>query len=445
MKIIRPNPGAQERFLSSNADIVIYGGARGGGKSWALLLDALRYVNNPRFTAVIFRRTYPQIAAQGGLWDKSCEIYPYFNAIANKSNYRWHFPSGASVSFAHMKDERHKLNWQGAEICYLGYDELTHFTQTQFLFLLGSNRSTCGIKPYIRATCNPDAESWVRSLVAPWLAEDGYAAPDNKGVLYCSFADGDFQILRKGKTEDNLDPKTLTYISADVWDNTKLLEINPDYITSLRSLPLIERERFLGIKGRGGNWNIKAASGLIFKSAWLTVTHTYTYQKSDRAIAYWDFAATTHTASDYSVRALLVKRNTIIYIVDILRFRAPPAECNKIVITTAQKDSQYNAAIRWQNDPGSAGVRDSAALMTLLSGYDARPVNEHRDKVSRALPLSASCEAGNVMICNGNWNQILISEMESFPDGVHDDQVDAIAGAYNCLSAIATSTGVLRY
>lgn len=445
MKIIKPNPGAQERFLSSNADIVIYGGARGGGKSWALLLDALRYVNNPKFAAVIFRRTYPQIAAQGGLWDKSCEIYPYFGAIANKSNYRWHFPSGASVSFGHMKDERHKLNWQGAEICYLGYDELTHFTQTQFLFLLGSNRSTCGIKPYIRATCNPDAESWVRSLIAPWLEADGYAKPDMRDVLPCSFSDGQFQILSKGKTEDNLNPKTLTYISADVWDNTKLLEINPDYITSLRSLPLIERERFLGIRGRGGNWNIKAAAGLIFKSTWLTVTYTYQYQKSDRAIAYWDFAATTGTASDFTVRALLVKRNSTIYIVDILRFKLSPAESNKIVVTISQKDCHYSAAIRWQNDPGSAGTRDSVSLVTMLSGYDARPVNEHRDKVSRALPLSAACEAGNVMICNGAWNQILISEMEAFPDGGHDDQVDAVSGAYNCLVAIASSSGVLRY
>jgi predicted phage terminase large subunit-like protein len=443
---LKPNPGAQTNFLRSRADIVIYGGARGGGKSWALLLDALRYVDNPKFTSVIFRRTFPQVDAQGGLWDKSVELYSWLPAKPNKSSYRWNFQTGCSIGFAHLKDEQHKYNWQGAEICYLGYDELTHFTKSQFTFLFASNRSTCGVKPYIRATCNPDFTSWVRSLVDPWISEDGYVIPELCGKIKYFILDGDsFSFVDSSYiTEDGLRAKSITYISADVWDNPALLKANPDYLTSLRSLPFLERERFLGIRGRGGNWNIKAESGTVFKSEWFNYVPLVSYQPGDKAVAFWDFAATTNTSSDYTVRCLMIKRGGKFYLVDIKRVKLPPAAADKLVRSQAEIDG-INVGIRWQNDPGSAGVRDSANLMGLLSSFDARPVTEMRDKVSRALPVSAAFESGNLLICSGAWNQILVAELESFPDGQHDDQVDAVSGAYNYLSAIASRTGSYRY
>jgi predicted phage terminase large subunit-like protein len=444
--IIKPNPGAQTNFLRSKADIVIYGGARGGGKSWALLLDALRYVDNPKFTSVIFRRTFPQVDAQGGLWDKSVELYSLVGAKPNKSSYRWKFNSGCSVSFAHLKDEQHKFNWQGAEICYLGYDELCHFTKSQFTFLFASNRSTCGVKPYIRATCNPDSSSWVRSLIAPWIGDDGYAIQALCGKLKYFVIDGDdFQFVEpEYLTEDGLQAKSLTYISADVWDNPALLQANPDYLTSLRSLPFLERERFLGIRGRGGNWNIKAAAGTIFNATWFNFVPLISFQPGDKAIAFWDFAATTNTASDFTARCLMIKRGEKFYVVDIKRVKLPPAAVNKLVRSQAEIDGTH-VSIRWQNDPGAAGTRDSAALMQLLQGFDARPVNELRDKVSRALPLSGGIECGNVLFCAGVWNQLFINELENFPDGQHDDQVDTASGAYNCLNAIASNIGKFRY
>src|SRR5688572_22814427 len=75
-----PQPGPQETFLQSEADIVIFGGAAGGGKTWALLMQPLKHMGNPLFGGVIFRRTSPQIRNQGGLWDESTQIYPLLNA-----------------------------------------------------------------------------------------------------------------------------------------------------------------------------------------------------------------------------------------------------------------------------------------------------------------------------------------------------------------------------
>jgi hypothetical protein len=82
--MIRPQPGPQEAFLSSAADIVIYGGGAGGGKTFSLLLDPIRHLHNPRFSALIVRSSYPQIKMPGGLIDASMQLYPYLGA-ASKS------------------------------------------------------------------------------------------------------------------------------------------------------------------------------------------------------------------------------------------------------------------------------------------------------------------------------------------------------------------------
>jgi predicted phage terminase large subunit-like protein len=323
---------------------------------------------------------------------------------------------------------------------------LTHFTKSQFTFLFASNRSTCGVKPYIRATCNPDSTSWVRSLIDPWIGADGYAIPECCGKLKYFIVDGDsFSFVDSSYiTEDGLQAKSVTYISADVWDNPALLKANPDYLTSLRSLPYLDRERFLGIRGRGGNWNIKAVAGTVFKSEWFNYVPLISYQAGDKAIAFWDFAATTNTSSDYTVRCLMIRRGDKFYVVDIKRVKLPPASADKLVRSQAEIDG-VSVGIRWQNDPGSAGVRDSSNLMGLLSGFDARPVTEVRDKVSRALPVSAGLESGKVLLCTGQWNQAFTTELENFPDGQHDDQVDTLSGAYNCLTALRSQQSTYRY
>jgi len=183
--IIRPQPGKQELFLRSPADICIYGGAAGGGKTYALLLECLRNINNQHFEAVIFRQSRPQILSAGGLFATSQEIYPYLGASSVLTpNVQWRFPSGAKVTFAHMFYEKEKYNWQGSQIPLLMFDELVHFTESQFFYMFSRNRSTCGVKPYIRATCNPDGESWVARFIDWWIdPETGYADESRCGKI----------------------------------------------------------------------------------------------------------------------------------------------------------------------------------------------------------------------------------------------------------------------
>ncbi|MCK5432117.1 MAG: terminase family protein, partial [Gammaproteobacteria bacterium] len=173
MATIKPQSGPQELFLSSCADIVIFGGGAGGGKTVGILLEGLRHKDVKGFGVVIFRRTYPEIKNEGSLWDTSAIFYPLIGGEAVESALLWKFKSGTSIRFAHLQHEKDKYDWQGSQIPLIEMDELTHFTESQFFYLMSRNRSTCGVKPYIRATCNPDADSWVARFIDWWIGEDG--------------------------------------------------------------------------------------------------------------------------------------------------------------------------------------------------------------------------------------------------------------------------------
>lgn len=194
---IKPQPGFQDSFLSSPADIVIGGGAAGAGKSYALLMEAIRHADNPGYRAVIFRRTTVQVKNSGGLWDTSKEIYLKLADSFGRSPHptenppKWKFPSGATLLFSHLEYESTKFDWDGAQIAFLGFDELIHFTPGQFWYLVGRNRSACGVRPYIRATTNPQTSGWVKRFISWWLYPDDYSdewlrgmpIPERAGVL----------------------------------------------------------------------------------------------------------------------------------------------------------------------------------------------------------------------------------------------------------------------
>src|ERR1043165_3091858 len=126
---IKPQKGPQEKFLRSSADIVIFGGAAGGGKSYSLLLECLRHIRNKRFGAVVFRRTHKQITDEGGLWDTSSEIYPKAGGSPYGTS-QWVFPSGAKIKFSHLQHEKNKYDWDGSQIPLICFDELIHFSES---------------------------------------------------------------------------------------------------------------------------------------------------------------------------------------------------------------------------------------------------------------------------------------------------------------------------
>lgn len=258
MSEIWPQRGFQEKFLKSQADIVVGGGAVGAGKSFAMLLEATRHKKNPNFGAVIFRRTMPQVKNEGGLWDTSVAIYSALRKAWRpkplEHSAAWVFPSGARVKFSHMQYEKDMYTWQGSQVPLIGFDELTHFLPTQFWYMLTRNRSTCGVKPYVRCTTNPQSRGWVKNLVQWWLYPDdhpdeslrGYPIPERDGVLrYVTryknrliFGDTARAVIDqlpetiRGEYDEN-SIKSLTFIAGTLEGNPALTSIDPTYKANL--------------------------------------------------------------------------------------------------------------------------------------------------------------------------------------------------------------------
>ncbi|MFM6155591.1 MAG: terminase large subunit domain-containing protein, partial [Sphaerospermopsis kisseleviana] len=151
LELPQPSPGAQEMFYNTTADVCIYGGAAGSGKSYSMLLKAAKFLNVPGYGSVILRRTRPEITNEGGLWDESRNLYKHIpKSLAREYQLDWIFSTGSAISFGHAQYEKDvEDKYPGSQICHLGFDELTKFTERQFWFLFSRNRSTCGVRPRI--------------------------------------------------------------------------------------------------------------------------------------------------------------------------------------------------------------------------------------------------------------------------------------------------------
>ena len=433
---IRPQPGPQTDFLTSPADIVIYGGAAGSGKSWCLLMEPLRHINKEGFGAVIFRRTSTQVRSEGGLWDTSEKLYPGVGGIPKESNLSWDFPPyNNSIKFAHLEYEKNKYDWQGAQIPLICFDELTHFSQSMFFYLLSRNRSTCGIKPYVRATCNPDSDSWVAEFISWWIGEDGYPIYERSGILRWFIRVND-EIKWADSAEKLTEqypetiPKSVTFIPAKLEDNKILMDTNPEYKAKLQAQSLVEQERLLK-----GNWKIRPAAGLYFKRDWFEIVDAA--PKCTKVVRFWDCAATdAKDASDpdWTVGLLLGEHEGIFYVIDVQRVRKNPGEVEKLMQQTAQVDG-VNVHIRQEQEPGSSGKTVIATRSrTIFKGFNYRGIPSTGNKIVRAEPVSAAAHNGNIRLVRGSWINEFLAELEGFPERAHDDQVDGLSGAYNYLN-----------
>lgn len=247
----KPFPGPQTAALTSAADIIFYGGAAGGGKT-DLLLGAAHSVH---WRSIIYRREYKQLEQ---IEDRAREMFGHLGGFQS-SAHRWLIlqgkNAGARVSFAAVQFENDKKKFQGRPYDFIGFDEITHFTETQFRFLMGWNR-TAKKGQRVRVVCagNPptDAEGeWVIRFWAPWL-DPTHPNPAKPGELryFATIAGKDierpngepFEHVEDGETEI-ITPKSRTFIPARVEDNPVYMATG--YRAQLQALPEPLRSLFL--------------------------------------------------------------------------------------------------------------------------------------------------------------------------------------------------------
>jgi predicted phage terminase large subunit-like protein len=439
MTRIRPQPGPQEQFLLSKADIVIYGGAAGGGKSFGLLLDPLKHIKNSKFGAVIFRKDYTHIHTEGGLLDESRNIYPHANATLRRvPATRWVFKSGAKVTFSILDHDKNLIKWQGSQIPMIGFDELTHFSEKAFFFMLSRNRTTCGIKPYVRATCNPDPDSWLAKFLEWWIDQDtGYPVKERSGVMrwfvrrdeklhWANTKEELWKTLNLVSDLDRSKPKSVTFIMSTLFDNKILMDVNPEYYANLEALSLVERERLLH-----GNWKIKPVAGLYFKHTQIGEFLKVIPDDVIKWVRAWDLAATSEDEKGkaaYTSGVLIGRRrNERFLIADVINKRLSADEVRKLVLHTAQKDKVRfgSVTIRIPQDPGQAGKEQAKSYTRMLAGFNIKIKPESGSKETRAEPMAAQWQAGNFDVLTAEWNDEYISQLESFPMSEFKDMVDA--------------------
>lgn len=435
-------------FLSTQADIAIYGGAAGSGKTFALLLEPLRHLANGEFGAVIFRRTRPQITLEGGLFDESGELYPLVGMKSTRpdGNFVWSHTNGFKITFDSIQYDANRFDWQGSQIPLICYDELTHFSETIFWYLLSRNRSTCGVRPYIRATCNPDPDSWVAKFIEWWIDQDtGFPIESRCGVVRwlvryknkSYWYDSKEQAIAESPDPEAM-PKSVTFIGASIFDNQILLDKDPNYLANLKALGEVEQARLLG-----GNWKIRPQAGKVFDRAWFQIVDAV--PAGGIEVRGWDLAATEKTLKgpdpDYTAGVSMRFVNGIYYITDCYAVQRSPADVDQLLRNFAMQDTLRcgntgtSFRVRFEHDPAGAGERDAWRIVTMLNGYDVMSVPVKQDKITRAKGLASQARVGNVKLLRGAWNEDWLQHMHNIPDGTHDDIMDASSCAFNDIAS----------
>lgn len=439
MQEIKPQPGPQTKFLRCSADVVFYGGSAGGGKTYALLLNPLYHIDNSKFGAVTFRRTTKQVRSEGGLWDTAQDLYSAIGAKLNQQELACEWSTGAKHTFAHMEHEKNRLDWQGAQIPLIQFDELTHFTWKQFTYMLSRNRSVSGVPGRIRATLNPDPDHWARRFIDWWIDDDGLAIEQRSGVIRYFIVSGDDVIW--GETRDELIekhpgslPKSFTFIRSKLEDNKILMDADPGYLANLQALPRVERAQLLG-----GNWNIRPHAGMFFRRSDFELVDVAPH--CTRWVRAWDQAGTKKTRDsddpDWTAGVKMGRTSDGRFVVaHVERFQENPSKVDSSIKNLADQDGK-SVTVRLAQDPGQAGKSQVRAQVRMLAGYTVRYKTVTGDKATRAKPFASQVEAGNVLLVKGPWNEAYLNEHENFTgtdeDG-HDDQVDASADAFDELA-----------
>lgn len=401
---------AQCAALGCGAFELLYGGAAGGGKSDYLLAAPLRWAHHKAFRALLLRRSFPEL--ERTLIARSRILYAALGASYHEQRHEWTFPSGARIAFGYLERAADALRYQGAEFAFVGFDELTHFDEQSYRYLSSRVRSADGLPLRIRATTNPGGpgHDWVRARWGAWIGPSPTAGPGER--LW--FDPEGRQV--EGPREHALER---AFFPARLEDNPYL---GAEYRAQLLALDPVTRAQLLD-----GDWDACVGEGRLFHRTWWTILDAP--PTVSRRVRAWDLGA----GGDATEGVLLGDAGSSAtprwVVLDAITHRGPPHEVHALIRATADADGR-DCVVVIPQDPGQAGVDQVHSLTRELAGFTVRPRRPSSSKIVRAGPWSAQVGARNAALVRGPWVAGFVAQHHAFPDGAHDDKVDAAADAF---------------
>lgn len=402
----QPTP-VQSAFLILEDREVFFGGAVGGGKSDALLMAALQYVDVPGYAAILFRRTFQDLSLPGALIPRSHEWLSQTKASWDGIEHQWKFPSGARLAFGYLQHPGDEHRYRSAEFQFIGFDEATQFpSERQVRFVFSRLRRTTGLTNIplrIRLASNPGGvgHDWVNARY--------------------------------------VDPKTrarhVVFMPSWLDDNPYL--DREEYVSTLEeALDDVTLQQLLG-----GDWSIRPLGGR-FNRLWIAERFRQSIPREAtgwRVNRSWDLAATEPKPGeepDYTVGTLLALddlNNT--WALDVERFREDPGTTEERIKATVEGDRLIypNYSVIMEQEPGASGKIVAAHFAKVLFGSPFEALPSSGKKEVRAIPWSSAWRQKRIFVVRGEWNEDWLAEHEAFPTGAFDDQVDSAASGYDYL------------
>lgn len=412
----------------------------------SLLMAALQYVDIPGYSALILRRTWPDLNSAGAILDRARTWLTGTDAVAHDGGRWWSFPSGSRLSFGYMQHDKDKYKYQSAEYQYIAFDELTQFPLSQYTYLFSRLRKpqlpclSCGtpvkfypVGKHWKHTTKEGQRKCTNIFPDPKMLDQFRPAPDGMSLwdvplrMYSASnpgGTGHEWVYDRFIDPDTCEPGAV-FLPALLKDNPSLNQ--EEYEESLNHLTVLDRERLLN-----GDWSV-LEQGSIFHRSWFDSIDNGPSDRAVRRCRYWDMAASEGTG-DYTVGTLVAFLNGQFIVEHQVRGQWGPAETEKIVRQTALQDGQY-VMIRMEQEGGSSGKSlIDHYRRNILPGFNFDGDRPTGSKVARATPYAVAAENGNVKLVHGEWNKRFLDELELFPKGQHDDQVDSFSGACTVLA-----------